>query len=87
MCCSLILFVVLFGLKLVNLARLGNENISKKYNLRAIYNAAIEVTKLTTGCLPQPRTEVYGAQAMDVVFAEDGKTCLEVDLLFSLSLN
>eukprot|EP00804_Cyclotella_cryptica_P020817 CCRYP_019252-RA/>CCRYP_019252-RA protein AED:0.37 eAED:0.37 QI:13/1/0.75/1/1/0.5/4/0/92 len=57
---------------LVNLARLGNPNISKKYNLRAIYNAAIEVTKLTTGCLPHPRTEVYGAQAMDVVFAEGG---------------
>lgn len=66
--------ILLVGLKLVNLARLGNQNVIKKYNLRAMYNAAIEVTKLTTGCLPHPRTEVYGAQAMDVVFAEGGKT-------------
>jgi hypothetical protein len=61
---------------LVNLARLGNENVKKKYNLHNIYDAAIEVTKLTTGTMPHPRTEVYGAQAMDVVFSEGEKHTL-----------
>lgn len=69
-------------LQLVNLSRLGNENIAKRYNLRALYSAAIEVTKVTTGDLPHSRTEVYGAQAMDVVFAEGGKFISQVILIF-----
>lgn len=48
---------------LVNLARLGNKRVSEKYNLRALYDSAIEITKITTGELPPGRTEVYGKRA------------------------
>lgn len=62
----------LFFAKLVNLARLGNENVMKQFNLRNLYSAAVEVTKVTTGKPPHPRVEVYGAQAMDIVFSDSG---------------
>lgn len=57
---------------LVNLARLGNEKVKERYNLPALHRAAVEITKITTGSMPHPRTEVYGAQALDAVFAADG---------------
>lgn len=56
----------------MNLARLGNKNVAKKYNLSALHEATIKVTQITTGDKPHPRTEVYGSQAMDVVFPEGG---------------
>ena len=59
--------------QLVNLARLGNTKVTEKYNLKLLYDAAIQVTKITTGELPHGRTEVYGAQ---------GKKCWARDCLF-----
>jgi isopropylmalate/homocitrate/citramalate synthase len=57
---------------LVNLARLGNTKVKERYNLPALHRAAVEITKITTGLAPHPRTEVYGAQAMDAIFAAAG---------------
>lgn len=57
---------------LVNLARLGNEKVLKKYNLGEIHMAAIKVTKIATGQLPFPRTEVFGARALDQLFPAGG---------------
>jgi hypothetical protein len=38
------------------------------FNLPALRNAAIQVTRIVTGADPHPKTEVYGSRALDVCF-------------------
>ena len=53
---------------MMNLVRLGNQKILKKFNCTELRNAAIEVTKITTGKMPAPKQCVYGERAADLVF-------------------
>jgi hypothetical protein len=54
---------------LTNLARLGNVWVKQDYNLPALRQAAIEVTRIVTGSEPHPTTEVYGSRALVSVCA------------------
>ena len=53
---------------MMNLVRMGNQKILEKYNCTELREAAIEVTKLTTGKHPSPKQCVYGERAADLVF-------------------
>ena len=53
---------------MMNLVRMGNTKILKKYNCTYLRKAAIAVTKITTGVLPHPKQVVYGGRAVDLVF-------------------
>ena len=53
---------------MMNLVRMGNLKFLEKYNCTELRNAAIEVTKLTTGKKPDPKQCVYGERAADLVF-------------------
>lgn len=57
---------------LINLHRLGNRHVARKYNLKKVYDAAVNITKISTGAVPPPRTEVYGARALDIVWPSGG---------------
>lgn len=58
---------------IMNLVRAGNRKVQEKFNCTYLRQAAINVTKLTTGCPPHPRQTVYGERALDIVFdAESG---------------
>lgn len=57
---------------LTNLARLGNPHVAKMFNMPALYEAAVLVTKVSTGHDPRPEAEVCGDQACDVVFGDFG---------------
>lgn len=71
---------------LLNMIRLGNEHVLKQYNCVDLRNAAQEVTRITTGCEPNPKQPVYGERALDIVFdgtmgsrpedVTDGKFCM-----------
>lgn len=54
---------------LMNLVRLGNKKVLKKYNCTYLRHAAINVTKITTGLLPHPKQVVYGPRALDFIFS------------------
>ena len=56
------------SITMMNLVRLGNKKILKKYNCTQLRKAAIAVTKITTGKLPHPKQVVYGERAIDLVF-------------------
>ena len=51
---------------LVNLHRLGNKYVTQRYNLPALRQAAVAVTKITTGKAPPDNEEVYGPRALEV---------------------
>jgi len=53
---------------LTNLARFGNEIITKKYNVSYLRTAAQNVTRITTKKEPFARQPVYGPRALDFVF-------------------
>ncbi|XP_066919346.1 uncharacterized protein, partial [Clytia hemisphaerica] len=55
-------------LTLMNLIRLGNTKVLKRYNCQELRNAAIAVTKSVTGALPPPKTVIVGERALDRVF-------------------
>ena len=57
---------------MMNLVRLGNKKVLDKYNCTNFRNAAIEVTKVTTGKPPYPKQVIYGSRALDFVFMGDG---------------
>ena len=52
----------------MNLVRLGNTKVLKKYNCHYLREAAINVTQITVGCPPHPKQTIYGERALDVVF-------------------
>lgn len=58
-------------LTLMNLVRLGNKKVLKRYNCQQLRNAAIAVTHITTGKPPHPKQAVYGERALDIVFGLD----------------
>lgn len=55
-------------LTVMNLIRLGNKKVLKRYNCTEMRNAAIRVTEIVTGDLPPPKSVVIGERAMDRVF-------------------
>jgi isopropylmalate/homocitrate/citramalate synthase len=58
---------------LMNLIRLGNKKVLKKYNCTYLRKAAINVTRITTGIDPHIKQPIYGGRALDFVF--DLNTC------------
>lgn len=58
---------------ILNLVRLGNKQVLENFNCTYLRQAAINVTKVTTGLPPHPRQTVYRERALDIVFdAESG---------------
>ena len=55
------------SITLMNLIRLGNTKVTQKYNCIHLRNAAIEITKITTGKPPHPKQVLYGERAIDLV--------------------
>ena len=53
---------------LMNLVRLGNKKVLKKYNCTYLRNAAINVTRITTGKDPHIKQPIFGGRALDFVF-------------------
>ena len=53
---------------LMNLVRLGNKKVLKKYNCSALREAAQEICRVTTGYEPYPLQPIYGERALDMVF-------------------
>ena len=53
---------------LMNLIRLGNKKVLKKYNCQYLRQCAINVTRITTGKDPHIKQPVYGERALDFVF-------------------
>ena len=53
---------------ILNLIRLGNKKVQKKFNCKHLREAAINVTKIVTGLPPSPRQPIYGERAIDMVF-------------------
>lgn len=53
---------------MMNLIRMGNTKILKKYNCTYFRKAAMNITQITTGKTPHPKQVVYGARAVDLVF-------------------
>lgn len=58
---------------IMNLIRMGNTKVLRQYNCRYLRQAAINITKITTGEPPQTTQTIYGERALDVVFDEEGK--------------
>ena len=69
----------------MNLIRLGNNKIVEKYNCRYFREAAVNVTRITTGHKPQPKQPVYGDRSLDLIFGLD-TTSSRYDLLLSTLL-
>ena len=57
---------------MMNLIRMGNEKIQKKYNCKHLRTAAAEITRVTTGKEPHPKQPIYGARSCDLVFGSLG---------------
>ena len=53
---------------LLNLIRLGNKKVLKRYNCTELRRSAMAVTELTSGRAPHPRQPVYGERALDLAF-------------------
>ena len=56
------------AITLMNLIRMGNKKVLKKYNCVYLRTAAINITKITTGREPHPNQIVYGERAFDLSF-------------------
>ena len=64
----------------MNLVRLGNKKVLKKYNCVEMRNAARKVTKITTGKNPHPKQVLYGERALDMVFGFPLQVVREFDM-------
>ena len=53
---------------MMNLIRLGNKKVLKKFNCTYLRKAAINVTKITTGEGPHLNQPVFGERSLDVVY-------------------
>ena len=53
---------------LMNLIRLGNKKVLKRFNCTYLRKAAINVTRITTGQDPHVKQPIFGARATDFVF-------------------
>ena len=56
---------------LMNLIRMGNKKVLKKYNCTYLRQCAINITNITTGQNPPIKQPVYGERALDFVFGLD----------------
>ena len=75
------------SITLMNLIRLGNTKVTEKYNCVHLRNAAIEITKITTGKPPHPKQVLYGERAIDMVFgagAMGGGDCFDMAKFFGV---
>ena len=57
---------------MMNLVRLGNTKILKKFNCNALRSVAAKITLITTGKKPHPKQVLYGERATDLVFGGFG---------------
>ena len=55
-------------LTIMNLIRLGNKKVLKKFNCSHLRTASRKVTEVATGNLPHSKQPVCGSRALDVVF-------------------
>ena len=69
---------------MMNLVRLGNTKILEAYNCTYLRNAAIAITKITTGKLPHPKQVIYGERSIDLVFGFLGIGDFDVAEFFGL---
>ena len=53
---------------LVNLIRMGNKKVLERYNCQYLRQAAINVTRITTGKDPHIKQPIFGGRALDFVF-------------------
>jgi len=53
---------------IMNLVRLGNEKVQKRYNCKYLREAAINVTTQVTTLPPPEKQPIYGKRALDLVF-------------------
>ncbi|XP_071792418.1 uncharacterized protein [Asterias amurensis] len=53
---------------LMNLIRMGNKKVLNKFNCNYLRQAAINVTRITTGQDPHIKQPIYGGRALDFVF-------------------
>ncbi|CAG2220393.1 unnamed protein product [Mytilus edulis] len=53
---------------ILNMIRMGNKRVLKKFNCTYLRKAAINMTRITTGVDPHIKQPVYGARALDFVF-------------------
>ena len=53
---------------IMNLVRMGNEKVKSAFNYRYLRDAAVNVTKITTGHSAYPKQILYGERALDMVF-------------------
>ena len=65
----------------VHLARLGNKRVLQKFNCQYLRQAAINVTRLTTGREPHAKQLIYGKRALDLVL-EKGNDKFDVAAFF-----
>eukprot|EP00117_Sycon_ciliatum_P029517 scpid51146/ scgid23484/ len=63
----------------LNLVRLGNKRVLNQYNVDEMRDAAIAVTKATTGRDPSPWQVVYGERALDHVIGFPMRFAREFD--------
>ena len=54
---------------LMNLVRMNNKKVLKRYNCAHLREAAINVTKITTGNPPPIKQIVYGERSLDLAFS------------------
>ena len=57
---------------MMNLVRMGNKKVLKRYKCTYLREAAKNITNFTTGTDPHPKQIVYGDRAMDMVFDLEG---------------
>jgi len=55
-------------LTIINLIRLGNKKVLRKFNCQHLRTASRRITEITTGKLPHTKQPVCGDRAVDVVF-------------------
>ena len=75
------------SITIMNLIRLGNIKVTERYNCVHLRNAAIEITKITTGKPPHPKQVLYGERAIDLVFgsgAMGGGDCFDLAEFFGV---
>ena len=59
------------SIALMNLIRMGNKQVLKRYNCTYLRKAAINITRITVGVEPYPKQVIYGERALDVTFDLD----------------
>ena len=76
------------SITIMNLIRLGNTKVTGRYNCVHLRNAAIQITKITTGKPPHPKQVLYGERAIDLVIGSgamgSGDGCFDLAEFFGI---